>query len=347
MEPSFWTSLDKPIIALSPMDGVTDPAFRYITDTIGHPDILFTEFTSVEGLDHGITRLLDAFIYHKTKTPTVAQIFGSTPASFYKVFYIVAEMGFDGIDINMGCPDDDVAKRGGGAALILKPQLAQSIIKTVQKASQDWVDGQTMEKAGVHKDIINWVKIYNKKYKIVPTKRLLPVSVKTRIGFDEIVTESWISTLLETSLSAISLHGRTLKQRYSGQADWTEIGKAAALVKQTKTVFLGNGDIRTKDDGLEKIKKYSMDGVLLGRATFGNPWIFQNVIPTTTQRLSTMIEHCRAFMRFTPNFYFPSLRKHLAWYCKGFDGAAEVRNQLMKVTSLSDVETIIEPYLKK
>lgn len=144
-EQGFWRGLKRPIVALAPMDGVTDAAFRYIVDIYGKPSILFTEFTSVEGIVRGAWQLLQSFIYHKTSTPTVAQIFGKEPEAFYKTAILLAEMGFDGIDINMGCPDKNVARHGGGAALILKPQLAKEIICSVKKGLHDWSEGKKVE----------------------------------------------------------------------------------------------------------------------------------------------------------------------------------------------------------
>lgn len=337
----FWETLQKPIIGLSPMDGVTDAAARFIADKYGKPDILFTEFTSVEGICYGAHQLLQAFIHHKTTTPTVAQIFGATPEAFYKVAFILGEMGFDGIDINMGCPDPHVAKKGGGAALILRPKLAQEIVRQTRKGIQDWANGSSILDIELKDSVINFVKNFQEKFDIHPQRKDLPVSVKTRIGYDEIVTEQWIKQLLEVEPVNISLHGRTLKQLYSGLANWEEIGKAAALVKKTNTTILGNGDVKNLDEAKEKIKTCNLDGVLIGRASFGNPWIFQKKIATLDERFAVALKHCRVFTELTPDAHFLSLRKHLAWYCKGFDGAAETRAKLLQVHNVQDVETII------
>ncbi len=335
MTRGFWDDLKKPIVGLSPMDGVTDAAFRYIADTYGHPDILFTEFTSVEGIVHGAEKLLEAFIFHKTKTPTVAQIFGADPESFYKVAFLLAEMGFDGIDINMGCPDKNVAKHGGGAGLILRPQVAQEIVKKTRQGVEDWAGGKKIEEVGLPANIIGQIK------PIGPIKQILPISLKTRIGYDHIVTESWIKNLLEVEPVNISVHGRTLKQMYSGLADWEEIGKAAILAKKTKTTLLGNGDIKSLNDAKEKIRTYNLDGVLIGRAAFGNPWIFTGQEAGPEKKLEVALEHARAFVKFAKYSPFISLRKHLAWYCRGFDNASEIRNQLVRVNSIDEIEKII------
>lgn len=341
MNDSFWPNLPRPIIALSPMDGVTDAAFRYITDHVGKPAILFTEFTSVEGLARGATRLLSAFTHHTTATPTVAQIFGIEPESFYKAAIIIAEMGFAGIDINMGCPDPHVAKKGGGAGLILQPTLAQRIIIETKRGASEWANGQTVAGAGLPDAIIQAVVHYQHRMEVAPERRLLPVSVKTRIGYDAIVTEPWITTLLAAEPANISLHGRTLKQLYSGSANWEEIGKAARLATSAGIPLLGNGDIHSRAQAFEATQLYGTDGVLLGRVSFGNPWVFTDYEPSLADRIATAINHTKAFQTLTPELHFLGMRKHLAWYCKGFPQASAVRSSLMQATSAADVIAVL------
>lgn len=347
MEKGFWSGLPKPIIALAPMDGVTDAAFRYITDKYGKPHILFTEFTSVEGLSRGAEVLLEAFVHHSTQTPIVAQIFGAEPESFYKTAFILGEMGYDGIDINMGCPDKNVAKHGGGAGLIRTPELAKRIVRETRRGIQDWAAGKTMEEAGLPEQIYEHVNRYKQSHldQIKP-RRELPVSVKTRIGYDKIVTTEWISHLLETEPVNISLHGRTLKQMYTGTADWDEIAKAAELVHRTDTLILGNGDIKSVHEAADRSRTYGTDGALIGRAAFGNPWLFADTQTDWKTRLRTAVEHCRAFVDMTPEQHFLSLRKHMAWYCKGFDRAQEIRIQLMKTNTVEDVARVVEEAIK-
>lgn len=345
MNRGFWDKLPKPIIAMSPMDGVTDAAFRYVVDKYGRPSILFTEFTSVEGIAAGAEKLLNAFIYHKTSTPIVGQVFGSTPNDFYKAAFVLSEMGFDGIDINMGCPDPHVAKKGGGAALILNPSLAKEIITTTKRATEDWANGTDIAKIGLNEKIIDWVKRFVDRGGISVKKVPIPVSVKTRIGYEQIVTESWIENLLETEPVNISLHGRTLKQMYTGSANWEEIAKAAKIVKKTSTTLLGNGDIKSKADAIKKISDYGLDGVLIGRATFGAPEIFTGESFSLNKKLNIAIEHCEAFENLTPELNFLSVRKHLAWYCKGFENAVEARIALMQTNSADEVREVIKKIL--
>jgi len=334
-----WQKL--PIIGLSPMDGVSDAAFRFVADKIGHPDMLFTEFVPVEAIARRAVRALLAFAKHDTSTPTIAQIYGTDIEAYYKAALVVCELGFDGVDINMGCPDKSVSGRGAGAGLIQTPKLATDIIKKVKRATSDWSAGMTLEKADLHPNIIDWVK-NNKK----STKRsVLPVSVKTRIGFDKVVTKDWTNNLLEAEPVAITLHGRTLKQMYSGSANWDEIAIAAQCSKGTKTLMLGNGDIKSMEDARKKIENYRLDGVLIGRATLGNPWFFQDKIPTSRERLEIALLHCKAFDDLTPDGHFPSLRKHLAWYCRGFDDAAKIRDRLMHVSNYKEALEILNPVL--
>lgn len=346
MEKGFWKKLKKPIIALSPMDGVTDAPFRVITAKYGKPDVMITEFTSVEGICAGATKTLNAFLYDESERPVVAQLFGSTPEAFYKAAFVLCELGFDGIDINMGCPAKSIASKGAGASLILTPELAKEIIRKTRQGCTEWADGKTMEEAGVHENIIAWVNQYRS---TMPentigkphAKNPLPVSVKTRVGYDQITIEEWVKHLLETEPVNISIHGRTLKQMYSGKADWEAIARAATIIHQTETTVLGNGDILNIAQAHEHIKKYGVDGVLIGRAAFGNPWVFKDKEGTVEERLEIAREHATLHQRIFGEHYFMPMRKHLSWYCKGFAGAAEIRQKLMTAKNASDVENIL------
>ena len=346
--------MQKPIIGLAPMDGVTDPAFRYIVDKYGKPSILMTEFTNVEGINRGAHQLLRTFIHHDTPTPTIAQVFGADPDSFYKVAFIVTEMGFDGIDINMGCPDKNIAKHGGGAGLILQPKLAQTIVKSVKQGIKDWSEGRTIEEVGLPEHIVEWVKNYNssqkskvESQKLNEQRKKIPVSVKTRIGFEKSITEEWMKNLLEVEPANISLHGRTFRQLYTGEANWDEIEKASKLIHSSGlgTTILGNGDVLSIEDAKNKSQTYGTDGVLIGRASFGNPWIFQGETVDTTTRFKIAIEHCHVFEKLTPTLHFLSLRKHLGWYCKGFNDATTFRYDLMQVKNATEAEGILSRFL--
>jgi nifR3 family TIM-barrel protein len=298
------------MIGLAPMDGVTDAAFRFIVDTYGKPDILYTEFISIKGLQIGKPAIMRSLLKHQTTTPIVAQLFGNDPELFYQATLKVLKLGFDGVDINMGCPDQSVFNRGGGAALILKPDLAISIVKSVKKAVKDW-----------------------------GRKKML-VSVKTRTGYKTHQTREWIGRLLEGQPDVICIHGRTYAQKYLGKADWEQIALAGELARKTPTKIFGNGDIKSKQEALEKIRKYKLAGVLIGRAALGNPWIFQDKIPTFKEKIKVILDHSYQFTKFFPQGDFKAMRKHLVWYTKGFIGSAQVRNSLMKVNNIEEVESI-------
>jgi len=364
MNPGFWRQLEKPIIALSPMDGVTDAPFRYISAKYGRPDIHFTEFTNVEGLARNAESMLTDFIFSDIERPVVAQIYGSEPESFYKVAILVCDLGFDGVDINMGCPAKNVASRGCGAALIKNPPLAKDIIRAVKQGVSDWQAGRSVEDLGLKKKMARRIRQMNLDRMGTPEvteRKLLPVSVKTRIGYDSVVIEDWVRHLLEEEPVAISIHGRTLKQMYNGSADWDAIARAAEVIHQTDTVVLGNGDLKTLEEVATKIRLSRVDGVLLGRGVMGNPWIFRNKERVKAriqgqgesiaddeigmdERLSTLLEHCRYFEQVKGAFRFSAMRKHFGWYCKGFPGAAELRMKMFQTKSSQDVEQILTDF---
>lgn len=340
---NFWLKLKKPIIGLSPMDKITDPAFRYMIAKYGKPDVIYTEFVNVEGLARGAVSMLKKFIYRKNERPIVAQIYDVEPESFYKVALMVCYLGFDGIDINMGCPATKVARRDAGAGLIRQPNQAKKIIRAVKQATEDWKNGITLKEAKIRPKIINALKKMKPR---AATRKRIPVSVKTRTGIDKVVAEEWVKHLLEEKPTVIAMHGRTLKQMYAGEANWETLGKVAKIVKKTDTLFLGNGDVQSIDDAKEKIKTYDVDGVLVGRATLGNPWFFSGHKPTIKDRFKAALDHTRYFEKVRMrNVFFP-MRKHLAWYCKGFDGARELRKELMQTNSSEDVKGILNRFKK-
>ena len=305
----FWKDLKKPIIGLSPMDGVTDAPMRFITAKYGQPDVIFTEFVSADGIKHGAKRLLRDFKFDEIERPVVAQLFGGDPEAFLEVAKLIVKMGFDGVDINMGCPARKVAGRGEGAGLIKDPDLAAKIIAAVKKG----VDGK------------------------------IPVSVKTRIGYDQ-ADSSWWQFLASQDLAVVTVHGRTFKQLYQGKADWEAIARAATLIKQSGTIFLGNGDVESIADAKEKIEKYGVDGVLIGRAAQGNPWVFRGVGVNKEEKLKVALEHSRKFEEIFPEDRFFIMRKHLAWYARGFDGASELRQKLVVTNSADEVEKVISQF---
>jgi tRNA-dihydrouridine synthase B len=338
----FWENIKGPIVGLAPMDGVTDAAMRFITKKHGNPDVVFTEFVSAEGIRAGAVKLMRDFKYDKIESPVVAQLFGKDPNAFYLATLVVCALGFDGVDINMGCPARKVANRGEGAGLIETPKLAVEIIKETKKAVDDWVSGVSLEDKGVHKKIVDYIVSVGESG--VVERKKIPVSVKTRVGYSKPVTEDWIKVLLSSEPAVISLHGRTLKQGYGGLADWKEIKKAAELCKKTDTLLLGNGDIGSVEDGKKKIKKYGGDGFLVGRASFGNPWVFVKNMGEVEvkERLKVALEHAEKFEEYYPDDRFLAVRKHLSWYAKGFDDASELRRKLVVCNSASEVKKVLK-----
>jgi tRNA-dihydrouridine synthase B len=369
---SFWNRLPQPIIGLAPMDGVTDAPCRTMHGLYGRPDVVLTEFTNVEGLWRGSDRIFRDFLYTPAERPVVAQIFGCRPEYFYRAAHVVCELGFDGVDINMGCPARSIANKGGGAALIRMPETAKAIIRATQQGVRDWANGQTLEDLEMDPARIQRIRQMNEDRVRIwgdmarVERRLIPVSVKTRLGYDSIVITDWVRELLELEPAVISLHGRTLVQHYKGEANWDAIAAAAEIVRKTSTLILGNGDIHTLYQAAQRIRASGVNGVLIGRASFGNPWLFQRketlrellrkgiaptpenlpeILPTRKERLLMALEHARVHARLKGEDHFVEMRKHMGWYLGHFPGAKRVRNELVRINSLADVERIIQAAL--
>ena len=256
---------------------------------------------------------------------------------------MVCELGFDGVDINMGCPANNVTKGGGGAALIKNSDLAKKIIQAVKNGVDDWADGKNLKNTGIDSEILKWIDTFLKKEKIKTSRKILPVSVKTRLGYDSDISEKWISFLSEQDVDVISLHGRTLKQMYQGQADWGAISKSAKIVHDAGKIILGNGDIKSVLEVEEKCKLYRVDGVLVGRATWGNPWFFnkKKINISRKEKLETLLEQILYFKKMFEEKHFSPLKKHIAHYVKNFDGALEVRQKLLSAKSFNEFEEMI------
>lgn len=355
----FWEQIVKPIVGLSPMDGVTDAACRSIMARYGRPDVLVTEFTHVQGLLMAPQRLLRDFEYEEQQRPIVAQVYGHTPEHFYQVAHVVCELGFDGIDINMGCPARKVVSRHCGAGLIRVPDLAREIITAVRCGIKDWAGGQTLEDLHLSACVIEGVAGLNeKRTQLSPNeRRFIPYSVKTRLGYEDVVIESWMETLLAEEPAVISIHGRTLRQMYRGQADWEAIGRAVAVARPTESLVLGNGDLTSLQMAAERIAETGVDGVLLGRAAIGNPWIFRDkellknrpdtqpqpidaLTVDRSERFRMAMEHARVVEAVRGPNEFKTVKKHLAAYLRGFNSASHLRAQAMQVQSADELETL-------
>ena len=357
----FWRTLPSPIIGLAPMDGVTDAAFRLTVALHARPDITFTEFTSVGDICFGAEGRMESLLYDPRERPIIAQLYGKDPALFYRAAHVVCELGFDGLDINMGCPSRNVASSGSGAALIKTPELAHEIIRAARQGIADWTAGQTLKAAGLKDGKVAMVEQMKAKASpALSNRRPIPVSVKTRLGYDRIVIDEWVTHLLAERPAAITVHGRTLEQMYRGAADWEAIARAAALARETGTRLLGNGDLVSMTDVVRRIRESGVDGVLVGRGTLGAPWFFSGndaarqacagTAPTLStdtvsraKRFEAMLQHARLFEE-VMGARFPRMRKHLAWYCKGFPHAAALRAQMVRASSSADVERIVREF---
>lgn len=327
MSQNFWTKLKKPIFVLAPMANVTDAAFRRIINTYGKPDVFWTEFVSVEGLlSRGRDKLLPDLWFTPEERPIVAQIFGGKPEQFYEIAPLLVKLGFDGVDINTGCPHDGVVKSGGGSCLIADPKRAQEVIRALKKGLAD---------AGSN----------------------MPVSVKTRIGYNKNEVETWIPALLETGIAALTVHLRTRKEMSDVPAHWELMPRIVELRNQyaPEMVLLGNGDVKNLAEARQRVEETGCDGVMIGRGIFGNPWLFREYIPTIDEKLRVALEHTRLF----ESLYgpakngerwlkdFANMKKHFKAYVNGFDGAKELRIKMMEAETVVEIEQLVKDFLKQ
>jgi nifR3 family TIM-barrel protein len=318
---NIWQQLEKPISILAPMEDVTDIAFRRVIKICGRPDLFFTEFTNCEGLQsEGRSKVIHRLKYEKAEKPIIAQIWGLTPQNYYETGKLILDLGFDGVDINMGCPVKKVVKQGACSALIKKPELAKEIIDA------------TLE--GV--------------------KNKIPVSVKTRIGFDKIDTQEWIGFLLsKCRFDALTIHGRTVKEESKVPCRWGEIAKAVEIRNKLKsqTLIIGNGDIMSLKEGQDKVLKYGLDGFMVGRGVFKNPWIFnENVILeniSDSERIKLLKYHLDLYTKYWENEKdYNLLKKFFKIYIHDFSGASFLRADLMNTNNTSQARQILDKYLQ-
>jgi nifR3 family TIM-barrel protein len=322
---SPWQKLkskNKPILALAPMEDVTDTVFRQIVLECGRPDIFFTEFTNCEGLQSvGRSRVIHRLEYTEKERPLIAQIWGTTPEKYKETARQIVEMGFDGVDINMGCPIKKVIKNGACSALIKTPDLAKQIFEAVKEG----VEGK------------------------------IPVSIKTRIGFNQIQTEEWIGFLLkECGPEVLTVHGRTVKEESNHPVHWEEIEKVVEMKNKfsPNTLIVANGDLFTLEETLEKVKKYNLDGAMIGRGIFRNPWFFNPKINPETvtkkERLELLLKHTKLFEQtWGKRKDFHILKRFFKIYINSFPGAVELRAEIMQTNNYEEVEKLIEPELNK
>ena len=313
---NIYTEMKKPIFSLAPMEDVTDSVFRQVVSTASKPTLFYTEFVNVEGLNSkGKERVIHRLEYDKKEKPIVAQLWGITPLNFYKAAKLVKKLGFDGVDINMGCSVKKVVQKNAGSGLI-------------------------QEERGRVKEIIEAVKEGSKG---------LPVSVKTRLGWDEYDMD-WIKFLLEQDLDALTIHGRTARGKGILNANWEKISECVDMRDEMKkdTLIFGNGDIHSLKQAKEYYKKYKVDGVMIGRAAITNPWIFsgkENI--SQEERYILFKKHLELFNTvWGERKNFSQLKKFFRAYIYGFDGANEIRSEFMKCNSVKECMDILLPLFK-
>jgi len=315
---NFWKKLPKPFFCLAPMADVTDAAFRRIICKYGKPDILWTEFVSADGLASvGREVLKNNLIYTEAERPIVAQLFSAHPDKMREAAFLVAKMGFDGIDINMGCPDKSIEKQGAGAAMMKNMKVSGEIIKAAKDGIKD-------------------------------AKKNIPVSVKTRIGYNKNQINEWIPFLLSQNIEALTIHARTRKEMSLVPARWEHVKEVVDIRNKMglKTKIIGNGDVESLEQGRKLAKETGCDGIMIGRAIFGNPWLFSEKTPTTKEKLKVLVEHTKLFEKILGKHKnFAVMKKHYKAYVNGFDGAKELRVKLMDTKSSKEVEIIIKEFL--
>ncbi len=328
---NFWKDLPKPILVLAPLADVTDAAFRRMIakysrharadGSAGGPDVFWTEFVSADGLaratDEGKAKLMADLMYGEEERPIVAQLFSANEEYMEQAAALCRELGFDGIDINMGCPDRSIEKQGCGAAMIKNPAKARAIIRAAKRGAGP-----------------------------------LPVSVKTRVGYNQDELEVWLPELLAENPAVVTVHARTRKDMSKVPARWERVARAVEIRNELKsdTLIFGNGDALSLEDARQKAELSGADGVMLGRAIFGNPYLFhpEKDISTVSldERLRVMVEHTKLFEELLPHKSFAIMKKHYKAYVHGFPGAAELRAELMEAKDAAEVEQVVSRHLR-
>ena len=310
----IWDTIKKPFSALAPMEDVTDTVFRRLLASWGAPDVFFTEFVNVDGMcSPGRDAVIHRLQHTDVEKPLIAQIWGLRPKNFEIAARDISAMGFDGIDLNMGCPVKKIIKTGACSALIENPSLADEMIAATREGAGD-----------------------------------LPVSVKTRIGFKKRKTVEWSHFLLEHNLSALTVHGRITSEMSDVPADWEEIRKVVELrnTMQMPTLIIGNGDVDRPEQLREFPSRYGVDGVMVGRGIFHNPYLFRAGdfdCLSFTEKASLLREHITLYRQVWGNgSNFNVIKKFVKVYIRGFSGAAHLRAELMETTGYDELLALLE-----
>ncbi len=363
---NFWHEMPKPFFVLAPLANVTDAAFRRLiakyskTPFAGQSPgsaryVTYTEFVSADGLvlatPEGKAKLMRDLVFTEDERPIVAQFFTARPEMIERTAALAAELGFDGVDINMGCPDKTIEKQGAGAKLLLNPGLARELVLAAKRGAPN-----------------------------------LPVSVKTRLGYNKDILDDWLQEILKAGPAVVTIHARTRKEMSKVPARWERVKRAVEIRNEleSETLIVGNGDLKDIEDAQTKVAESGADGAMLGRAIFGKPWLFaegqqkqveksiaervgasigifqqKNIrgfrdfvfagprVPSTEMRLKTAVEHTKLFEELLGDIKsFALMKKHFKAYVEGFDGAKELRMKLMETSNAQDVEDLVEAFLK-
>jgi len=318
---NIWQKLaaKKPFFVLAPMDDVTDTVFRQIVATTAPADLMMTEFANADGYcSPGLEATLPRLKFNKLEQPLIAQIWGIKPENYRTMAKDLVAMGFLGIDINMGCPVKDVVKKGACSAMIQNHELAAAVIAATKAGIKD---------AGGN----------------------IAISVKTRIGFSDPDVENWIGFLLRQDLDAITVHGRTRKQMSKVPADWQQIARAVELRDQISpnTIMVGNGDVMSRSEGLARAKSSGVDGVMIGRGIFHDPFVFakENRQQDLKSMLLMLKKHIVLHQKTWVGNKFEPLKKFVKMYISGFEGSAAIRAEMMTAKNHSELLLVIDKYL--
>ncbi|WP_210137133.1 tRNA-dihydrouridine synthase [Staphylococcus sp. GDH8C109P] len=316
MKDNFWRELPRPFFVLAPMEDVTDVVFRHVVSEAGRPDVFFTEFTNTESFCHpeGVHSVRGRLTFTEDEQPIVAHIWGDKPEHFREMSIGMAEMGFKGIDLNMGCPVANVATKGKGSGLILRPETAAEIIQA--------------SKAGG-----------------------LPVSVKTRLGYSEIDEwREWLKHVFKQDIANLSIHLRTRREMSKVDAHWELIGEIKELRDEIApdTLLTINGDIPDRKTGLELAEKYGIDGIMIGRGIFHNPYAFEKEPRehTSAELLDLLRLHLDLFDKYSQEEtrLFKPLRRFFKIYVRGIRGASELRHQLMSTNTTDEARELLDEF---
>lgn len=335
---TLWHRLARPIHALAPMEDVTDTVFRRIVARCGRPDVFFTEFIHTDVVlapRTGRPGLTPRLAHTPQERPLVAQIWGTDPEAYARAAARLVELGFDGIDINMGCPVRKIRRTGACAALILQPGRAAELIEATREGAHGaWRRRGVAGTPSVTLDAGRF-----------------PISVKTRIGFDRPQTEQWIGHLLSCDLDALTVHGRWAEQESEGEADWDEIGRAARLAREmdVSTAILGNGDVASRQEIREKAEAFGLDGVMIGRGIFPDPYLFAvdgraGRFPNAPahEKIELLLEHLHLYRdAWGDTRNYEILKKFFKVYLTGFPGSDELRGELNATHDYHAAERVV------